>query len=321
MSEAPPRRRAEPAAAKPSGDLLATVSRKLFRLLADDLQVFQFRGEVAVRLMCQFNGAELFYTTATRAIFENLQEQGPGFAPRMVRILNRVLLISKEAKEFRAQLRKEAAAVLESSRHSAATETVALPVALLRFWFHCPVSSLALCMYLHWFELADAIVARLATGTVDFVAVGAAGSPDLGKWKGLFGPEPDCQHDGVLGLPPQLEAQLDELAELIESPVFMNVRLHILMSSDYPALLRVVYGLASLRPRLHRVLAPRLDVVQAGLLLDHLEARAASNQKAPGKPQLSGKFADATVPSDNLVGLLARFDSVVEAHGWRTAVL
>merc|ERR1712127_904350 len=65
---------------------------------------------------------------------------------------------------------------------------------LLTAWFPCPVSTLALCLWLHWFELAYEVTVRLAD----------------------------------MELTTAIQAQLGELVELLESPNFMSVRLQLL---------------------------------------------------------------------------------------------
>lgn len=194
-----------------------------------------------------------------------------------MRLLNRVLLTSRETRRLRARLRAEATASPRPGAACAAGggEVPPLLLKLLLSWFHCPVSTLALCLWLHWFELAAEVAKRLAG--VDFT--------------------------------PELRAQLGAFVELLESPIFVRVRLLLLEPKRRPSLLRAILGLVALLPQ-ERALRARLAVVETGLLLDRLCPPGGRPAPPPARPAPPG-----------VLRLLARFDAVVDAHRWRDCIL
>merc|ERR1712032_960840 len=123
----------------------------------------------------------------------------------------------------------------------------------------------ALCLWLNWFELAAEIVARLAS----------------------------------LEITEDMKCKLDDFIELLESPVFVRVRLQLLDTRRKPALLQTVLRLVALLPQ-EKTLRARLDVVQTGLLLDRITKRL-GNVAQPVVPALSHGASE----------LLARFDTIV----------
>lgn len=193
------------------------------------------RGELVVRELCSGVDAERFFAMAAKKLVGEADGQ---FARDLVWMLNRVLLTSYETRKLRKTL---LAAALSSPRPATGPSAGVPPnlLALLNAWFHCPVSTLALCLWFHWFELADEIVARLSR--VDLSAT--------------------------------VRKQLLEFVEYFESPVFMRVRLQLLETRKHPALLRAVLGLAALLPQEHPLQA-RLSVVETGLLLDRVVPQA-----------------------------------------------
>jgi len=178
---------------------------------------------------CTEDVADRFFTTAARVV---ALEEDFAFAQRLVRVLNRVLLTSRETQALRRRLREEALAAPRPGGGQVG-EVPAHLQELLSSWFHCPVSTLALCLWLHWFEMADEVTARLA-----------------------------CMEQT-----PTMQQQLRDLAELFESPIFMRVRLQLLETRSRPALLRAVLGLSALLPQ-ETALRARLEFVQTALMLD-----------------------------------------------------
>jgi len=227
------------------GDQFARMCQRLFRLMAEDLAVLSNRGELVVRQLCDGVKAERLFATAARSV---AGEKDLPYARRLVRVLNKVLLTAHETRGLRRRLRADATT---SPRPGSSGQVPALLLELLLSWFHCPVSTLALCLWLHWFELAAEITARLAG----------------------------------MEMTAELQANLTDFIELFESPVFMRVRLQLLSTKGRPALLHTVHGLIALLPK-ERALRARLDIVQTGFLLDRLgpPTTSALAKGAPDKP-------------------------------------
>lgn len=90
---------------------LGGMVHRLFGLMKAHPEL-QGRGELVVRKVCDgllkpSEDVRRFFATAARAIEG---EEDRGFARRLVRVLNRGLLMGTETKSFRAQLRREACA-------------------------------------------------------------------------------------------------------------------------------------------------------------------------------------------------------------------
>ncbi|CAE7250585.1 vac14 [Symbiodinium pilosum] len=122
--------------------------------------------------------------------------------------------------------------------------STSFPMVLMQSWLCCPVSSLVLSFWMNWYELAAELATRLAT----------------------------------MPRTEEIEEQLKQFVELLESPVFSDVRLQ-LLDRRRPALLRAVLRLAALLPQ-EKALQSRLQVVETGLLLDRVMA---SRKPMPGR--------------------------------------
>lgn len=149
--------------------------------------------------------------------------------------------------------------------------SASFPMILMKSWLCCPVSSLALSFWMNWYELAAQLATRLAT----------------------------------MQRTEEIEEQLKHFVELLESPVFSDVRLQ-LLTRRRPALLRAVLRLAALLPQ-ERALQRRLQVVETGLLLDRVTALR--------KPLMR---QSCTAEAEEL---LASFDRVTVEHRWKDCIL
>jgi len=251
-------------------DLLTTICERLFRLIEEDKTLLDSRWELAVRELCRGVDDERFYATAAGVL---AHEKDLTFARRLVYVLNRVLLTCRETRRLRARLRADSVHVAD-----AAPEFL---MKLVNLWFNCPVSAIALCLWLHWFDLSADLVARLAT----------------------------------MPMTEELETQLKAFIELFESPVFMRVRLQLLATRTQPALLRAVMGIVVLLPQ-EKALHARLEIVTSQFLLDSLSSKTPLKSHV-----VLGALESAPVeinPSafSTKEHLLKGFDSVVDAHGW-----
>jgi len=109
-------------------------------------------------------------------------------------------------------------------------------IALYKSWCHNPVATFSLCLMAQAYELAAALVLQIA---------------DMDITVGFL-------------------MQIDKLVQLIESPIFIHLRLQLLEPSRYPFLIKSLYGLLVLLPQSSAFsnLKTRLDSVSAlGTLL------------------------------------------------------
>lgn len=259
----------------PGQDLFARTCHRIFRLVAKELMgkesiALSSRGELVVRKLCEgvpgreqvdslCSGADVFVMAAQAVA----NEEDDKDARHLVRILNRVLLTSQETRSLRAQMQADAIARQQAASDESVLEVPTYLLELLTAWFHCPVSTLALCLWLHLFDLAADITARL----VDM------------EWT------------------PELRTQLHEFVELLESPIFMGIRLQLLDTPRRPALLRTVVGLLALLPQ-ESSLQGRLEVVMTGLYLSRVHSQPKVEVPA----------------SSNTVWALEKFNKIIALH-------
>jgi len=194
------------------------------------------------------------------------QEKDLELAQQLVQTFSWVLLTAIETKILREELLQTAP--LDSPGQ--AGQVKGLFSELLVAWFHNPVSALALCLWAQQDDLALELTARLAT----------------------FEPTVD------------LFKQLDQLVQLLESPIFSRLRLRLLKPSRHPALVKCLLGLAMILPQAgaFNLLQDRVHVFQSGMLLE---------KTAAGRPESNacGDGLWAGGRGTDMGSLLDRFDA------------
>jgi vacuole morphology and inheritance protein 14 len=196
----------------PDAAQLEMVLVNVLTLFASDIKFLEARGSLILRLLCTFLDAVTVFEAAARLLLQTLDHE---FTVVMVQTLNLILLTSPELHPLRAVLK--GAARDEAAAQSAAPETAAMQTFCLLFqtWCVSPVSALAVCLLAQQYRLAWSILEHV---------------PQLDVTIGLL-------------------LQLDKLVQLIESPVMLHVRLHLLQPRQRPYLVRVLYGLLALLPQ------------------------------------------------------------------------
>lgn len=253
-------------------DLVGSMCHRLFRLMKEQPNLLARRGELIVRKICDglvHQGVDVQRFFATAAKAIN-QEEDKAFARRLVQVLNRGLLTGPETKAFRAWLQLEVRRCEQKGELRPELQMV-----LMEAWMVCPVSSLALSFWLNEFEFAAGLATRLATA-----------------------PRTD-----------EIEAQLKDFVELLESPVFSELRLQMLGALQHrSALLRAMLQLGALLPK-EKCIQGRLQVLETGVLLDRVTAKAKG----------TGPFRECCKQAQDL---LERFDEVCERdHRWKDCIL
>jgi len=167
--------------------------------------------------------------------------------------------------------------VLKSSfKSNSVSEDKDVFATLFRCWCHNPVSTFSLCLLGQAYDLSFSLVKRFAEVEISV---------------------------GLL-------MQLDKLIQLIESPVYIHLRLQ-LLEVDMPqhsSLLKALYGLLMLLPQstAFRTLNNRLSTVSN--LRDNLGAVSSDKKEIDAaRKALSGTAIDHAV-------LLAEFDRVTKMH-------
>ncbi|KAL9652454.1 hypothetical protein ABK040_000027 [Willaertia magna] len=120
---------------------------------------------------------------------------------------------------------------------------------LFKSWCHNPVSTLTLCLLSNQYKLASALVSSFeAEVTVDFLT------------------------------------QIDNLIQLIESPIFVDLRLQLLEPHKHPYLLKTLYGILMLLPQSSAFtkLSKRLECVGTLSLLEFTKKQKDENSDSDG---------------------------------------
>jgi len=134
------------------------------------------------------------------------------FIGTMVQILNLVLLTAAELQELRNLLKQSFS--VQASPHDREVF-----IALFRCWCHNPVATFSFCLLAQAYEVAFALIKMF-----------------------------DSEIDITVGF----LMQIDKLVQLLESPVFIHLRLQLALGVDEPhhtALLKSLYGLLMLLPQ------------------------------------------------------------------------
>jgi vacuole morphology and inheritance protein 14 len=162
-------------------------------------------------------------------------------------------------------------------------------ISIYKAWCHNPVATFSLCLMAQCYELGSALVFHFANieVTVPFMM------------------------------------QIDKLVQLIESPIFIHLRLQLLEPQRYPFLLKSLYGLMMLLPQssAFSYLKTRLDAASAmGLLTCIPPSAFATSTSAAAVGAFGSVGADASAgkvvetQTLNFADLLGEFCATQQRH-------
>ena len=233
------------------------------------------RGSMIIRQLCdQLNAKEIYIQLA--GVLRHLTPQGEisyDFASLLVNELNLILLTAHELQGLRDELKRSFVDTAGSgggggggSRGAAArSESRATFNALFETWCHNPVATFSLCLLAQAYELSSSLVRRFA---------------DVDVTVGFL-------------------MQIDKLVQLLESPIFIHLRLELLEPTNpqHPALLKSLYGLLMLLPQVKafETLRARLDSVAtltAGIRAEALSKRDKRGDGAASIAELLQTFEE-----------------------------
>ena len=265
------------------------VLNAILNLFAQDRQLLETRGSLIIRKLCVLLNAKSVYIrmAETLSSYEYVDGQPADaatlqFVSTMVQTLNLILLTASELHDLRN--------LLASSWRGSDTR-IGMPLSghlrrrdddstvfstLFHCWCHNPVSTFSLCLLAQAYDLSFALVQRFSQ--MEEVTVGFL-------------------------------MQIDKLVLLLESPIFVHLRLQLLdVESNYHApLLKSIYGLLMCLPQgdAFRLLNDRLTTVC------NLRDNLGISPTIPAKDVSSQSSTSIKSKSDKL---MKRFDDVVLFH-------
>ena len=213
--------------------LFSRVMTKIVELLGSDRELLERRGAFIIRHLCLMLSPEEVFSELAR-IIEAESDDNAEFASVMVQVLNLILLSAEELEPLRT---KFVCCFSPSARDSGAQKgkeqagnnrpgdlpgleakaARSLFRSLYNCWCVSPVSALSLCFLAQAYELAVALIERFAQVqvTVGFLM------------------------------------QMDKLVQLIESPIFVHLRLQMLQVNQphHTHLMKALYGLLMVLPQ------------------------------------------------------------------------
>lgn len=267
------------------------VLNAILNLFAQDRQLLETRGSLIIRKLCVLLNARSVYIRMAETLSSYEQIDGnPAdaatlqFVSTMVQTLNLILLTASELHDLRNLLASswrgsQNRCGMPNSNHLRRQDTGSEVFAkIFTCWCHNPVSTFSLCLLAQAYDLSFALVQRFAQ--LEEVSVGFL-------------------------------MQIDKLVLLLESPIFVHLRLQLLdvESVDYHApLLKSIYGLLMCLPQgdAYRLLNDRLAAVCN--LRDNL------GMSAPLETISTETSTQPQPFSMHMEKLLKRFDEVVVIH-------
>mmetsp|Transcript_17515 Transcript_17515/g.47766 ORF Transcript_17515/g.47766 Transcript_17515/m.47766 type:complete len:873 (-) Transcript_17515:1058-3676(-) len=263
------------------------VLHAILNLFAHDRQLLETRGSLVIRKLCVLLNAKKVYIGMADTLSSYGEENG-GAENAIIFISTMVQTLSIIL--LTASELHELRTTLAHSFQEESEEGRKVFVTLFHCWCHNPVSTFSLCLLARAFDLSFALVKRFSE--MREISVGFL-------------------------------MQIDKLVQLLESPIFIHLRLQLLdvESPHHAALLKSIYGLLMCLPQgdAFRLLNDRLTAVCN--LRDNLGASGGSsgvlNTRRP-KPDGAGSYQDTV----NIVGktglslerLLERFDDIMKQH-------
>ncbi|KAL3941650.1 MAG: hypothetical protein SGBAC_004025 [Bacillariaceae sp.] len=221
------------------------VLNAILNLFLKDRQLLETRGSLIIRKLCVLLNAKSVYIRLADALmqFETVDGQVANaetleFVSTMVQTLSLILLTASELHDLRSELAKSIVKTNVrpvkrlQTKNGSITGVSQVFSTLFRCWCHNPVSTFSLCLLAEAYHVSFALVKRFSQ--VDDVSVGFL-------------------------------MQIDKLVHLLESPIFVHLRLKLLdvESKSHAPLLKSIYGILLCLPQgdAFRLLNNRLTAV------------------------------------------------------------
>jgi vacuole morphology and inheritance protein 14 len=196
------------------------VLNAILSLFAKDRQLLETRGSLIIRKLCVLLNAKSVYIRLANALVKYETVNGKPadastfeFVSTMVQTLNLILLTAAELHDLRSILAKSLVDLSDPRSRSKSIFST-----LFRCWCHNPVSTFSLCLLARAYDVSFALVKRFSE--MEDITVGFL-------------------------------MQIDKLVYLLESPIFVSLRLQLLdvESEDHAYLLKSIYGILLCLPQ------------------------------------------------------------------------
>ncbi|TYZ63566.1 hypothetical protein PybrP1_013160, partial [[Pythium] brassicae (nom. inval.)] len=261
------------------------VLHAVLHLFAHDRRLLETRGSMIVRKLCELLDSTSIYMIFAKVLgagASGLETQMDGeFASVMVQTLNLILLTANELEKLREILRR-------SFQPSATEEDVQVFTALFQSWCHNPIAAFSLCLLAQSYTLSAALISKLY--------------PYIDASVGFL-------------------MQIDKLVQLLESPIFIHMRLQLLeIHEPYHAnLVKSLYGLLMLLPQsaAFRMLRDRLvSVTNMATAIGRIDLGGGGGGMRVPQGSRSDSAPASVMPALKVdtVTLLAHFDAVQSKH-------
>ena len=289
------------------------VLNAILSLFAKDRQLLETRGSLIIRKLCVLLNAKSVYIRLANALMQYEKVNGKvadagtlEFVSTMVQTLNLILLTASELHDLRSILSKSFMVPPDDKSSSKSDkndeqeiiqqkqqnkwskqkkhfieDSLKVFVILFRCWSHNPVATFSLCLLAQAYDLSFALVKRFSR--MEDVSVGFL-------------------------------MQIDKLVYLLESPIFVHLRLKLLdvESTIHAQLLKSIYGILLCLPQgdAFRLLNNRLTTVcnlRDNLGLTPMPPPDVSTNESSGTVFV-GRFPLS------LNALLVRYDEILEMH-------
>uniref|UniRef100_A0AAV1US65 Vacuolar protein 14 C-terminal Fig4-binding domain-containing protein n=1 Tax=Peronospora matthiolae TaxID=2874970 RepID=A0AAV1US65_9STRA len=262
------------------------VLNAILLLFAQDRRLLEVRGSMIVRKLCVLLDSKSIYLIFAKVLGTEAVYLNSQADSEFAAVMVQTLnLILLTANELE-HLRD---VLRRSFQPRASEDDVKVFTALFRSWCHNPIAAFSLCLLAQSYTLSAALISKFA---------------DIDASVGFL-------------------MQIDKLVQLLESPIFIHMRLQLLeIQEDYHTnLVKSLYGLLMLLPQsaAFRVLRDRLaSVTSMTTAIGHINLNDDSHRlQKSGEPPLIASSMDESAPDAsriNASALLARFEHVQGRH-------
>lgn len=203
--------------------------RSLLEMLKNDRRLLETRGSLIIRQLCQSLDSERLFRSLGEIIEPCVDLE---FASTIVQHLNLILITAPEVPSRDLIKLSE---VRKRLKNLDSKDGMSIFTVLYRSWCHSAVSVFALCLLSQTYDQAASIMSSFSEIEITVTHL----------------------------------VQLDKLVQLIESPVFTSLRLHLLEPDKHPSLYKSLFGILMILPQssAFEALRNRLNSVNSLVLL------------------------------------------------------